>query len=113
MSSRSKKLIDDATPDTSVVSAWFNIANLDDPTVHIFGLGAGDGVTVEVSNEDDLHGTTGSATDNGVAVGGGEQTSDGLVEVPEGAKVVRARVSSDGANENTVSALLHGRVRET
>lgn len=97
-----QKLLDaEAASGAPVFSEWFNAALFDEMSFHIFGMGAGDEVTIQKTNE------TGDSPSNPVEevvfTGAGphyHHQTDKPVQV-------RVGVTADGGNASNVTAILH------
>lgn len=107
MAAHNSRVFDgEAVADTGA-SPWFPLAQFREASVHIVGLGAGDEVDVEVSNEPEP--TAGNAiVDRTVA---DENALENLSDI--GANWVRFNISADGANGSELDAWFYGFRRET
>lgn len=94
-----RKLLDAeaATGATTFPEGWQSIADVDDIEIHVFGMGAGDEVQVQVSNED--------TPTNGVA----DQTFSGAgphyASLTVNPHQLRVGITADGANGSNITAI--------
>lgn len=83
---------------------WINVAHYDDIEVHVFGMGAGDEVDIELSNEDDPPSNPANET---TLTGAGPH-----YHVVSGNPVrLRTGFVTDGGNNSNVTAIVHLRKR--
>lgn len=101
--SRVEKWLDGVAASNLGDSGWEIVALDDDCTIHIFGLGAGDEVKVQGSNEDSPSNPIDLATLSG---------TDDIVRVQDGIRKVRVNVTADGSNGSNITAIAHKRKRQ-
>lgn len=100
------KLLDqaDAADVATYGEGWVEVPHFDDLEIHFFGLGAGDEVVIEKSNED---GTPSNAVEEVRFTGAGPHYH----EISGNPYQVRAGFVTDGGNNSTVTAIAHFRKR--
>lgn len=91
----------DAVSSADDNSGWLDISDLEDVSVHVFGIVAGDEVTIFGSNEE-------GTPANGIDILDGAITEDGIESLTEFAGQIQAELTA-AAGGGDVTAILTGR----